>query len=123
MIEKQQPCDSTQRRLLHLVVGWSVALAIAIGLQRLLQPAVGPQVVLVSFLVLPTATTLILGEWWTVLSAPLIYWGSVWIPLWLSRYIFLEDKWPIVLLFTMASFASSILGIGLRRFGHALLHR
>jgi len=105
--------------LLHwcrLVIWIGMASIVSVVCQSLLQLHVGPLLSLAAFLIMPVVLATVIGKWWTVLMAPLIFWGYAWLLLW-SSYLFItaEDLLVAVLAFTIASLVSGALGLQLRR--------
>ena len=100
----------------RLVIWIGVASVVSVVCQSLLQPHVGPLLSLAAFLVMPVVLAAVMGEWWTVLAAPLVFWGYAWLLLWPSHpVVTIEDLLVAVLAFTIASLVSGALGLQLRR--------
>jgi hypothetical protein len=93
-----------------------MASIVSVVCQSLLQPHVGPLFSVAAFLIMPLVLAAVMGEWWTVLVAPLVFWGYAWLLLWPSHLVVTtEDLLVAVPAFTIASLVGSALGLQLRR--------
>ena len=98
----------------RLAIWIGMASIVSVVCQSLLRPHVGPLVSLAAFLIMPVVLAAVIGEWWTVLVAPLVFWGYAWLFLWLSHpVVTIEDLLVVVLAFAIASLVSGVLGVQL----------
>lgn len=110
------PQHTPHWRCLAIWIG--VASIVSVVCLSLLQPHVGPLVSLAAFLIMPVVLATVMGEWWTVLVAPFVFWGYAWLFLWLSHpVVTCEVLLVAVVAFTIASLVGAALGLQLRRLG------
>lgn len=100
----------------RLMIWIGMASIVSVVCQSLLQPHVGPLFSVAAFLIMPLVLAAVMSEWWTVLVAPLVFWGYAWLLLWPSHLVVTtEDLLVGVPAFTIASLVSSALGLQVRR--------
>lgn len=100
----------------RLIIWIGMASIVSVVCQSLLQPHVGPLLSLAAFLIMPVVLAAVMSEWWTVLVAPLVFWGYAWLLLWPSHLVVTTEYLLVAVpAFTIASLVSSALGLQLRR--------